>query len=288
MTPSTFLSRRANKIYQAIWERLVSHCLTHGLDPCHLTAKQVSDYLASRSVGLKHSTMALELSGIRAYYHGAILNGLRQDNPTAGMRMPKKEMAQEDSVLIRSMGPDDARQFLAHVATITPRDRLLVLLMLGCGLRVAECCALKWDHISLDLTHATITGKGGKTRYMGFPAPVIKSLEEWAYQNPQRLAHELVFGFCTQTARNIVNRILTDCGLKRKGISCHGLRHSYAMLATLGGCPVEVLSGSMGHASTTTTDIYKRSAARYQGNPSDYAMSYLDNLPSKKQITGEP
>jgi site-specific recombinase XerD len=70
--------------------------------------------------------------------------------------------------------------------------------------------------------------------------------------------------------RYVVDKYLTDLGLKSEGISCHALRHSAATWSRAGGARLDAIAGMLGHASVTTTSIYAHIVDRITENPARY------------------
>jgi site-specific recombinase XerD len=126
------------------------------------------------------------------------------------------------------------------------RDRLLFLLMLRCGLRVSEACALPWDAVDLQAGTVRINhGKGQVDRLVYFSADVAQAFQRWqrhrtpgvyVFPSPQRRRPHLF--------RSMVNRLM-DQYLATAGLtthySPHCLRHTFATHLLNAGVPLEVL-----------------------------------------------
>jgi site-specific recombinase XerD len=141
------------------------------------------------------------------------------------------------------------------------RDRLLFLLMLRCGLRVSEACALPWDAVDLQARTVRINrGKGQVDRLVYFLADVAQAFQRWqrhhapgvyVFPSPQRRRPHLF--------RSMVNRLM-DQYLAAAGLtthySPHCLRHTFATHLLNAGVPLEVLKELMGHQSLHQTLRY--------------------------------
>jgi site-specific recombinase XerD len=75
--------------------------------------------------------------------------------------------------------------------------------------------------------------------------------------------------------RYLVDKSLSDLGLKAEGISCHALRHSSATWARAGGARLDAIAGMLGHASVTTTSVYARIVDKISENPARYLEEML-------------
>ena len=141
------------------------------------------------------------------------------------------------------------------------RDRLLFLLMLRCGLRVSEACALPWEAVDLQAGTVRINqGKGRVDRLVYFSADVAQAFQRWrrhhlpglyVFPSPQRRRAHLF--------RSMINRLM-DQYLAAAGLtthySPHCLRHTFATHLLNAGVPLEVLKELMGHHSLHQTLRY--------------------------------
>jgi integrase/recombinase XerD len=141
------------------------------------------------------------------------------------------------------------------------RDRLLFLLMLRCGLRVSEACALTWEAIDLSAGTVRINqGKGRVDRLVYFSADVAQAFQRWqrhhppglyVFPSPQRRRAHLF--------RSLINRLM-DQYLAAAGLSTHYsphcLRHTFATHLLNAGVPLEVLKELLGHHSLHQTLRY--------------------------------
>ena len=160
------------------------------------------------------------------------------------------------------------------------RDRLLFLLMLRCGLRVSEACALTWS--AVDLQAGTIRidhGKGQVDRLVYVSADVAQAFQRWqrhrtpgmyVFPSPQRRRAHLF--------RSMINRLM-DQYLAEAGLtthySPHCLRHTFATHLLNAGVPLEVLKELMGHHSLHQTLRYARLYETTKRQQYDQAMATI-------------
>ena len=139
------------------------------------------------------------------------------------------------------------------------RDRLILSLLYGCGLRVSEVINLTWGDLKPHRGKGKVTvfGKGGKTRILVVPPPLWQSLCSWKAQ----VEGEYVFVSRRQKKldRSAIHRLIKKA-CKRAGVderaSAHWLRHSHASHSLDAGCNIRLLQQSLGHSSITTTEKY--------------------------------
>lgn len=164
------------------------------------------------------------------------------------------------------------------------RDKAVLALLLGCGLRREELAKLDWHQIQLrdgKWMLIDIKGKGGRIRTIGAPVWVIQALNAWereacpvrARNTPSRVVRSIresgkINGSLSATA-------IWDIVLKyaaEVGVTCtpHDLRRTFAKLARKGGAQLEVIQKSLGHASIRTTEIYTTSGE--DANAGDYLL----------------
>jgi integrase len=162
--------------------------------------------------------------------------------------------------------------------TIGRRDRAVLALLLGCGLRRSEACGCTIQQIEYRAGHmllVNLVGKGGRIRSIAVPQWAQKTIEAW------HKAAGIIDGYLLRSVdrggtingslsaaavRDIVKRYGTTIGVPR--LRPHDLRRTYAKLSRLGGAPLETIQHSLGHASLKTTEIYTRTGE--EANAGDY------------------
>ncbi len=208
-------------------------------------------------VGSKKSSASRKLSAVRGFVKWLAVRGIIQTDPGEGLKGPKMEnsipkaISYEDTIRLLTEGPDEGKNYM--------RDRLLLELMYGSGLRVSEAAGLNWDDIELDERMLRVVGKGSKERRVPFGAGVKKMLEEWAVATGNEGA---VFKSGKKSADRIavrtVHRIIIKAGRKLGiyNISPHTLRHCFATHMLEHGAPLRVVQELLGHESIATTQKY--------------------------------
>jgi integrase/recombinase XerC len=155
------------------------------------------------------------------------------------------------------------------------------------GLRVAEVAGLQTEDIDLSTGEVRVLGKGRKIRTVHLINHTVELLAAWmeVRQAVALVSVSALFVVIgpngTGTAlgprgiRYLVDKSLSDLGLKAEGISCHALRHSSATWARAGGARLDAIAGMLGHASVTTTSVYARIVDKISENPARYLEEML-------------
>jgi integrase/recombinase XerD len=146
------------------------------------------------------------------------------------------------------------------------RNKAMLEVLYGCGLRVSELIGLKISNLHLEVEFIKIEGKGNKERLIPIGKQAIKYLkiylEEVRPKLPIKSGHE-DFVFLNRRGASltrvmvfiIIKDLATRIGLKKK-ISPHTFRHSFASHLVEGGADLRAVQDMLGHESITTTEIY--------------------------------
>jgi integrase/recombinase XerC len=145
------------------------------------------------------------------------------------------------------------------------RDRLILELLYGTGIRVAELVGLDVPDVDRSRRVVRVLGKGDKQRTVPYGVPADQALEQWLGQGRPALAgptsgDALLLGrrggrLDQRAARRVVNQV-TQGVVGGTGLSPHGLRHSAATHLLDGGADLRAVQELLGHASLATTQIY--------------------------------
>ena len=195
--------------------------------------------------------------------------GYLQFNPCAAIISPKIKNCLAERILPES-------QVHALIA-LEPhiRNRVLLRLTYGAGLRVSEVCGLKWKDAQSngDSGQITIFGKGGKTRVVLLSVDTWKELSGiWGAagaDDPIFASRKGAGHLHPSQAWRIVKGACTRAGIEA-AVSPHWLRHAHASHALDRGAPIHLVQATLGHASVATTGKYlharpEDSSARYLG-----------------------
>jgi len=175
-------------------------------------------------------------------------------NPAAELVLPRYEIRLSERIL----GEEDTQKLLA--AEVAPRDRILLRVLYGAGLRVSEASGLLWRNLRPrgDAGQITVFGKNGRTRSIALPPPLWSEL---ASLRGAAGAEEPVFSSRTGKSldrgrvRMIVRHAAAHVGIAG-AVSPHWLRHAHASHAIDHGAPLSLIQATLGHASISTTSSY--------------------------------
>ena len=255
------------RAYDATAARLLA-ALPQPQEWASLAALEVADVrtqlAARRATGIGNVSAARELSALKAFLAYARTQAGDAASPPPRIRGPRIKKG-----LPRPITPDDAVNLAAMVADegsepwIGARDRAVLLLLYGAGLRIAEALALPASVLPLGEA-LTVTGKGGRQRVVPI-LPIVKAaVEDYAARVPYPLnRNEPLFrgakgGPLAQgMIQRAVARARTVLGLPATATP-HALRHSFATHLLGAGADLRSLQELLGHASLSSTQIYTK------------------------------
>jgi integrase/recombinase XerD len=232
--------------------------------PAQAGADQVAAYVAHlRAEGRAATTVARRVAALRSFYRHQLLLGARADNPAAELELPKRRRA-----LPATLSPGEAERLIEAATGTTPRslrDRALVELLYGAGLRVSEAVGLPRAAVDLEQRLVRCVGKGSKERVVPLGREAAEALRRYlAHGRPyldRRHRPELFLnaqgGPLTRAgAFLILRRLAAKAGLEPARVHPHLLRHSFATHLLEGGADLRSVQEMLGHADLATTELY--------------------------------
>jgi integrase/recombinase XerD len=235
-----------------------------GGEPDEATPDQLAAYVAQlRADGLAATTIARRVAALRSFYRHQVLLGVRPDNPAAELELPRRRRA-----LPKTLSPGEAERLIEAAAGTTPRalrDRALVELLYGAGLRVSEAVGLDRAAIDLERRLVRATGKGSKERIVPIGREAVDALRRYDSRGrpylDKRHRPELFLnakgGPLTRAgAFLILRRLAATAGLEPGRVHPHILRHSFATHLLEGGADLRSVQEMLGHADLATTELY--------------------------------
>lgn len=204
------------------------------------------------------------VSGMRAFYRYLIYANVREDDPTELLDAPKIGMHLPDVLTV-----EEIQNIMDVIDLSTPeghRNRAMVEVMYGCGLRVSELVTLRLSNLFFDDGFIKVVGKGNKERLIPIGTTAMKMVnlyvdgnrkllkikkgeEDYVFLNRRgaHLTREMVF--------MLVKKWVAAAGID-KTVSPHTFRHSFATHLIEGGADLRAVQQMLGHESITTTEIY--------------------------------
>lgn len=232
-----------------------------GMAPENVTAEDVTGYLASRSK-VSERSQARFLSALRNFFDWLYLEGVVKENPCELVDMPKLGRyfpsvlsEQEVEAIMDSVDTTD---------WIGIRDRAILEVLYGCGLRVSEAVGLRISCLYPDEGFVRVFGKGKKERLIPFCGMALEAVQRYLEVRPlpaDSRSDDLLFlnNRGTSLSRVSMFKMVKRQALiadVRKEISPHTFRHSFATHLVENGADLRVVQEMLGHESITTTEIY--------------------------------
>lgn len=217
------------------------------------------------SSGLQASSVKRSIEGIKSYYRFLHRERIIKSNPVACFEGPKYW-----NKLPNILTVEEVSKLIESAYKKTPkelRDRCILELLYGCGLRVSELCDLKFQHFELEERIIRVFGKGSKERLNPFSNTILRAIcEYWIKCRPNICPND--YAIVTNPKINkkiarvqvwrIVKRYAKKCGLSDKNIHPHVFRHSFATHMLDNGADIRILQDLLGHSSIDSTGRYLR------------------------------
>ena len=225
----------------------------------------IQRHLAWRVEGkrAKPRTTSRLVSALKRFFQFAVREGLRADDPAAGLESPKVPRS-----LPKTLSEEEVESLLAAPSLETAqgvRDRAMLETIYASGLRVSELVGLKTIQVGMDTGVVRVLGKGAKERLTPLGEEAMSWIERYQREaRPQLLAgrkSEALFvtargGPMTRQAFwGLIKRYALVAGIA-KAISPHTLRHAFATHLINHGADLRVVQMLLGHADISTTQIY--------------------------------
>jgi integrase/recombinase XerD len=257
-------TRRAPRTVDAYRRDLAQLGAWRGGPVAETTTEELERWLAQlRAEGVAASTVARRVAALRAFFRHEMLLGKREDNPAAALKLPRRHRT-----LPKTLSPAEAERLIDAANGTTPRalrDRAIVELLYGAGLRVSEATGLQRRSVDLEDRVVRALGKGSKERVVPLGRPAVDALRRYiAIGRPhldRRTRPELFLnargGPLTRAGIFLILRRLADkAGLDPLRVHPHLLRHSFATHLLEGGADLRSVQEMLGHADLSTTELY--------------------------------
>ena len=234
-----------------------------GLRPSQIRTETLEAYLSRRTAeGLSKRSQARLLSAFRSFFNWCIEEGDLKENPCdridapkLGRYLPAVLSVEEVTAILESVDPKSSSG---------ARDRAILEVLYGCGLRVSEAAGLRISHIHFEEGYVDIVGKGDKQRLVPLGEPAADAIRHYLGNRPDpadRSCEDILF--LNRSGRplsrvsifNLVKNQAMAAGI-RKEISPHTFRHSFATHLIEGGADLRTVQEMLGHESILTTEIY--------------------------------
>ena len=220
------------------------------------------------SLGYARASIARRVGAIHTFYRWAVSSGAVAEDPAALLgrpkvisRLPVVLRVAEAAALVEA--PDAGEDASEVESAVALRDRAILELMYGSGLRVSEVAGVTVDRVDLDRGRVTVVGKGDKEREVPLGDPARQAVVAWLTVRSVLAPGEGDELFINRRGRPIgprdIRRLVGRYGraaLSGRRVTPHTLRHTFATHLLEGGADIRAVQEMLGHASVATTQRY--------------------------------
>src|SRR6266849_9871537 len=222
--------------------------------------------------GLSKPSVARALAAVRSLYRWLAREGLVEQNPAKLVATPKLPKKLPRVPTIEEMNSVIDGQ-MPELAAFPERDRLMLELLYGCGIRNSELTGINLDDIRLSAEAILIRGKGKKERYVPF-GDAVKSalaayfperqrlLSETRKSTPALLVNRRGGRITTRSVGRIIKKIAVAKGLS-PDVHPHTLRHAFGTHMLEEGADLRAIQELLGHERLATTQRYTQLSMKH-------------------------
>ena len=257
------LSEHSVKAYERDIKKLAD--IFENVAPEEITLQDLEKFVASDEIrnSASHSQARL-VSGIKAFFRYMVYEDYLENNPADLLEAPKLKRTLPDVLSV-----EEISQMIDSIDLSHPhgdRDKAMIEMLYGCGLRVSELITLRINDLYLNDGFIRVIGKGDKERLVPVGALSIKAVKIYIEHHRNKIKskkgdEEILFlnhrkGRLSRAAIfDLIKKLAQQVGIK-KNISPHSLRHSFATHLMEGGASIRHVQEMLGHVSISTTEIY--------------------------------
>ena len=258
------LSANSVTAYELDFKRLKSYMDEHDIDVVYATFDNLQAFIFDTFKEIKSAkTQARLISSIHSFYRFLLYHHYIEQDPSELLDMPRVEKHLPEVLSI-----DEIDAMIAQIDMSKPeghRNRAIIEMLYGSGLRVSELTELKLSDIYREEGYMRILGKGNKQRLVPISPVADEQFTYWLIDRskldikPEAIDIAFLNRYGRQLTRamifTIVKRLAEAAGI-HKNISPHTLRHSFATHLLQNGADLRIIQQLLGHESIVTTEIY--------------------------------
>jgi len=233
--------------------------------PITISYEHLQEFLYQVSkINYSERTQARWISSIKGFFSFLLEDELREDNPSALLETPKLGLYLPDTLSLEEI--EKLISATEEKTDLAKRNRCMIEVLYGCGLRVSELTELQISNINFKENYLKIQGKGDKVRFVpladytaDFIKNYINNIRSKQKINPKHSDILFLNSRGAQISRQMVFLIIKEIVRKadiQKNISPHTFRHSFATHLLQNGADLRFIQEMLGHSSITTTEIY--------------------------------
>jgi integrase/recombinase XerD len=258
-------SPRTLEAYRRDVERLMQYASVKGaLSPIDVTSRMLREFVYHlKDIGLAPASIRRNISAVRTYFRFLLADGAVARDPSERLETPKRWRTLPEVLTV-----EEVERLLAAPTLDDPlafRDRAMLELAYGAGLRVSEWITLGVRDVLFEEKLVRVFGKGSKERLVPIGRSAIGAVATYSRELRPRLEKGSGKGVLFLNARGepltrmgawkILRRYVERAGIT-KHVSPHTLRHSFATHLLEGGADLRAVQEMLGHADISTTQIY--------------------------------
>lgn len=258
-------AERTLRSYAADLRQFDDWCTAEGIDPLAVRTEQLRCWLAAlERRGCGGRTRARKLSTLRGFYRHLMDRGRIERDPTELLKARERRRA-----LPKTLTRDEVDRLIAQPLTGEPaglRDRAMLEVAYGCGLRVSEVIGLQLGDVETDEGFVRCYGKGSKERLVPLGDEAAYWLERYVAEgrghfDPAVNEQAVFLGrrggpLTRQWFGKLLKKYASDAAIERARVSPHVLRHSFATHLLEADADLRAVQAMLGHTQIATTEVY--------------------------------
>lgn len=259
------LSQNSIGAYQNDIVKLQHYCELKEIPLQDIKTRNIQDFLVwINEFAISAFSQARILSGIKTFFHFLQIEYQWESNPAELIESPR--LSRKIPTVLSIQEIDALISAIDLSAAEGMRNKAILEILYGCGLRVSELCELKISNLFLDVEFIKVEGKGNKERLIPIGEQAIKFLKIYleeirVHQTIKPGMEDYVFlnRRGNPLSRVMIFIIIKDLAEKirlKKDVSPHTFRHSFASHLVEGGADLRAVQDMLGHESISTTEIY--------------------------------
>lgn len=229
-----------------------------------ISSDQISTFIQQLyDVHLSAKSIARIISGIKSFYKHLVMQDVLQQSPMQSVRTPKLPKNLPDALSHTDIAAMIESIDLASKAG--ERDKTVMMLLYGCGLRVSELINLQINNLYFDEGYIRVMGKGSKERLVPIGGKTIRQVQLYLQYYRKGVAIDeskniLILNLRGRSISRIyifkmIQKLAQLAGIQQ-AVSPHTLRHSFATVLVEAGADLRAVQQMLGHESITSTEIY--------------------------------
>lgn len=258
------LSDNSVEAYQQDLQRLLNYMEKHSIDIVRASFDDLQAFVFDTFKDISSvRTQARLIAGIHSFYRFLLYHNYIEQDPSELLETPKKEMHLPETLSLEEIDLMIAQIDMSK--SDSHRNRAIIEILYGSGLRVSELINLRLSDMYLQEGYMRIIGKGSKQRLVPISPVAVEWFEYWLQDRsaldikPEAIDIAFLNRYGRQLTRAMIFTIIKTLARKagiQKTISPHTLRHSFATHLLQNGADLRIIQQLLGHESISTTEIY--------------------------------